>query len=713
MSSSIYLTENFLKSEIGDAILLSDSGTIGTSQVGSNVSNPMLSLSNYRRTANNVLLNPKFDTGTLANWSSTGSPVVEVGNFPGVMYELNVGNLNSVSQQITGFQNLHPIFEIWHRGQEVILSLEIRDGSNVYLDGVNRTIPYNENWTQISIGMYNYFLSTTNSVKITIASVWDNSIVANCSMIGSDYYSSVNIGDEYNSDITDIVRVGARKLMIGPGLPSINSSILDIRGNQSLSGNLYVNGTVYSNIIFGPPGTLRFATNLIFSSGSTTLLNWTSGLIQTIDSVSYGINSGSAIISGLVYIYLDLNISSTTLQTSTTYTDVIGNQKIFLGTAQNQTTGNVSFTSQSGQTPIVSGQQLTPSSVTFDKITVNSLSALTGNMGTLIAGIINLSGAGSYLNFGVNAPVSSSGTIGLAGLYQDYTGLYSLSGTTLNASLTSSGLTVANGAIKLNSTGQSMNADIYPSSAYLKWVSSDDSTQVGTIVGAYGGALVNSGLLLSGKAKSGGTRGLVYLEGLTTSQNIGDGSSLVIDSAGIATFDLRTGSNTAINTQILSIKTKTSGTNNLNVVLSLDTETSGTVANGLGTAILYRMQNSANVVIGAGDTSIAWTDNTAGSEDSQFGIGLMAGGVLTTVLSLDVVNGLVLPYSAAIGTTSPANANSVLDLVSTTKAFLPPRMTTTQRDAISSPISGMIIYNSTTNKLNVRGASAWEAVTSV
>ncbi len=64
----------------------------------------------------------------------------------------------------------------------------------------------------------------------------------------------------------------------------------------------------------------------------------------------------------------------------------------------------------------------------------------------------------------------------------------------------------------------------------------------------------------------------------------------------------------------------------------------------------------------------------------------------------------------AIGTTTP-NANAILDVTSTTKAFMPPRMTTAQRDAIPSPTAGMVIYNSTTNKLNVY-TTTWEAVTS-
>lgn len=62
-----------------------------------------------------------------------------------------------------------------------------------------------------------------------------------------------------------------------------------------------------------------------------------------------------------------------------------------------------------------------------------------------------------------------------------------------------------------------------------------------------------------------------------------------------------------------------------------------------------------------------------------------------------------------IGTATP-NANAILDVFSTTKAFMPPRMTTTQRDAIPSPTAGMVIYNSTTNVLNFYNGATWGAV---
>jgi hypothetical protein len=63
------------------------------------------------------------------------------------------------------------------------------------------------------------------------------------------------------------------------------------------------------------------------------------------------------------------------------------------------------------------------------------------------------------------------------------------------------------------------------------------------------------------------------------------------------------------------------------------------------------------------------------------------------------------------GLTLP-NSKAVLELASTTKGFLPPRMTTAQRDAITSVPAGLMIYNTSTNKLNFYNGSAWEAVTS-
>jgi hypothetical protein len=56
--------------------------------------------------------------------------------------------------------------------------------------------------------------------------------------------------------------------------------------------------------------------------------------------------------------------------------------------------------------------------------------------------------------------------------------------------------------------------------------------------------------------------------------------------------------------------------------------------------------------------------------------------------------------------TTAQNASSVLDLQSTTRGFLPPRMTTTQKNAITA-VAGLVLYDSTTNKLQCYNGSTW------
>ena len=65
-----------------------------------------------------------------------------------------------------------------------------------------------------------------------------------------------------------------------------------------------------------------------------------------------------------------------------------------------------------------------------------------------------------------------------------------------------------------------------------------------------------------------------------------------------------------------------------------------------------------------------------------------------------------------LGTTTENNS-ALLNVTSTTQGFLPPRMTTTQKNAIGTPAAGLIVYDTTLAKLCVRTAAAWETITSL
>jgi hypothetical protein len=68
--------------------------------------------------------------------------------------------------------------------------------------------------------------------------------------------------------------------------------------------------------------------------------------------------------------------------------------------------------------------------------------------------------------------------------------------------------------------------------------------------------------------------------------------------------------------------------------------------------------------------------------------------------------------NVGIGTTSP-NASAILDAQSTTKGVRMPNMTTTQKNAISSPAAGLMVFDTTLAKLCVYSGSAWQTITSV
>jgi hypothetical protein len=62
--------------------------------------------------------------------------------------------------------------------------------------------------------------------------------------------------------------------------------------------------------------------------------------------------------------------------------------------------------------------------------------------------------------------------------------------------------------------------------------------------------------------------------------------------------------------------------------------------------------------------------------------------------------------SVGIGTATP-NASALLDVSSTTKGFLPPRMTNAEMVAIATPAAGLVVYDTTNNKLNVYDGTNW------
>ena len=62
--------------------------------------------------------------------------------------------------------------------------------------------------------------------------------------------------------------------------------------------------------------------------------------------------------------------------------------------------------------------------------------------------------------------------------------------------------------------------------------------------------------------------------------------------------------------------------------------------------------------------------------------------------------------NVAIGTATPSTS-AKLDITSTTQGFLPPRMTTTEKDLISSPAAGLMVYDITLNQISYYNGAIW------
>jgi uncharacterized protein (TIGR02145 family) len=72
-------------------------------------------------------------------------------------------------------------------------------------------------------------------------------------------------------------------------------------------------------------------------------------------------------------------------------------------------------------------------------------------------------------------------------------------------------------------------------------------------------------------------------------------------------------------------------------------------------------------------------------------------------------NGLLVEGQVGVGTTAPASS-ALAELSSTSKGFLPPRMTTVQMNSIISPVEGLTIYNTTIKTLCWFDGTSWTYV---
>lgn len=100
------------------------------------------------------------------------------------------------------------------------------------------------------------------------------------------------------------------------------------------------------------------------------------------------------------------------------------------------------------------------------------------------------------------------------------------------------------------------------------------------------------------------------------------------------------------------------------------------------------------------DTSIADTDLFEVSVDNG------VGGYNSRSTTRKSLENSLNPDYLNIGT-GALQPSALLQLNSTTQGLLLCRLTTTERDAIATPLAGLVIYNRTTNRINYYNGTTW------
>jgi hypothetical protein len=283
-----------------------------------------------------------------------------------------------------------------------------------------------------------------------------------------------------------------------------------------------------------------------------------------------------------------------------------------------------------------------------------------------------------------------------------------------------------------NLTAGSQNVAIGLNAGYT-WTTGSNNVHIGTGSNTAGSTTANNTIFIgaSGGTLAGNHTGTLYLSGGGTSYTLGDGTTTVgfLSNRSTGSF------NTAIGYQTLATKIGILAPTNENGATAIGYQAGSVYSLSAGSASIARSNSvyigfraGGNPTGGVGDkdytgqeliaigfesailqeagnynTAIGRVNlaNTTGS--NQLAIGGNGIGWIRQDVDGSLRRTLLNATTADVTTFTPSTA---LEINGTNGAVLLPRLTTAQRDALT-PTNGMILYNTTTSKLQAYAGGAW------
>lgn len=256
--------------------------------------------------------------------------------------------------------------------------------------------------------------NTVTASQIANATITSSQISGTAGITGAQIASATIAGANIANNAVTATQIANNTVTAGQ-IASLTITASQIANLTIVSGKVNTALMSYNhNIVFSVNG-----------AALSTTVDWASGTLTTSDGTSYSISAGNTgVMAAKTFVYLDTAVSTTVLQTTATLGTAVGDGKMLIAVAQNNTTecifqvfNGIGGTNLAGSSIVansitaseiaantitatqiaantITATQIAAGTITATQMTVSQLSAISADLGTITAGTITMPNTG-------------------------------------------------------------------------------------------------------------------------------------------------------------------------------------------------------------------------------------------------------------------------------------------------------------------------------